>query len=116
MNRERAECLAAHEIVAYLDGELPVDRRAEIERHLDECQLCEAAVAGVARLESKEEYLRSADSILTRVRLRTAAPPAKAAGRRPGAHFLPARQYLALAATLVVGVGAAVYLARPGAS
>jgi tetratricopeptide (TPR) repeat protein len=117
MNSEPEECLSAHELVAYVDGKLPVDRKAEIDRHFDECRLCAASVEGVARLESSEEYLRSAHSILAHVRTRTAtvAMPAIAA-RKSSSRYWSARQYLALAATLVAGVGAALYLGRPGQS
>jgi tetratricopeptide (TPR) repeat protein len=114
MTHEPDPCLAAREILAYLSGELPEGRRDEVNRHLDKCRLCEAAVEGVAGLEWREGFLRSTDSILARVRSRTAmAVTAVSAARRPGPRFRPAPQYLALAATLVLGVGAAVYLTRP---
>lgn len=105
-------CLTAPEIVTFLDGQLPEARRVEIERHLDECRLCGAAVEGVAALEWREGFLRSAESILPRVRARTAALARSAAQRR--VRRPPVTRYLALAATLVLGLGGAVYLARPG--
>ena len=115
MTDEQNPCLAASEILAYLDGELPEGRKAEVDRHLDECRLCGAAVEGVAGLEWREGFLRSTDSLVARVRARTAtAVMAAAAARRPAPRFRHAPQYLTLAATLVLGVGAAIVLTRPG--
>jgi hypothetical protein len=113
MSDDQSGCLASREILAYLDGELPEPRRADIDRHLDECRLCGAAVEGVAGLEWREGFLRSTDTLLARVRARTAAA-GTAAERRTVSRFRPAPLYLTLAATLVVGVGAAVILTRPG--
>jgi tetratricopeptide (TPR) repeat protein len=118
MTSERGTCLGAQEIVAYLDRGLTERRRAEIDRHLDECRLCGEAVEGVAGLEWREGYLRSTESLRARVRARTAAAVTAAAVRHPPvARFRPARPapfYLTLAASLIVGVGAAVVLTRPG--
>ena len=115
MSDKQDPCLGAPEILAYLGGELPEGRRAEIERHLDECRLCGAAVEGVAGLEWREGFLRSTDSILARVRARTAkAVTAASAARRSAPRFRPRPQYLTLAATLFLAVGAAVTLTRPG--
>jgi anti-sigma factor RsiW len=71
-NQDR--CLAASEILAYLGGELPEGRKAEVDRHLDECRLCGAAVDGVAGLERREAFLKSTDSMLARVRARWQRP------------------------------------------
>jgi tetratricopeptide (TPR) repeat protein len=115
MRDNQNPCLAASEILAYLDGELSEGRKAELDRHLDECRLCGAAVEGVAGLEWREGFLRSTDALLARVRALTAtAVTAAAAARRPAARFRHAPQYLTLAATLVLGVGAAIVLTRPG--
>jgi len=114
MSSERDPCLAAPDILAYLDGELPESRRAEVDRHLDECRLCGAAVEGVAGLEWREGFLRSTDSLRARVRTRTATGVAASAARSPAPRFRLAPQYLALAATLVLGVATAVVLTRPG--
>lgn len=115
MGDRQHECLAAAEIPVYLDGGLLEGRKAEIERHLEECRLCGAAVEGVASLEWREGYLRSTESVLAGVRAHTATAVAKArAARRPAPRFRPAPQYLILAATLVLGVGAAMYLSKPG--
>ena len=57
MSDEHDPCLTASEILAYLDGELPEGRKAEVDRHLDGCRLCEAAVEGVAGLEWREGFL-----------------------------------------------------------
>jgi tetratricopeptide (TPR) repeat protein len=115
MSDEQNPCLAASEILAYLAGELPEGRKAEVDRHLDECRLCGAAVEGVAGLEWREGFLRSTDALLLRVRARTAtAVTAAAAARRPVPRFRYAPQYLTLAATLFLGVGTAIVLTRPG--
>jgi tetratricopeptide (TPR) repeat protein len=113
MTHARNSCLGASEIPAYLDGALPEARRAEVDRHLDECRLCAAAVEGVAGLEWREGFLRSTDALLARVRARTAAL-VTAAPRRPTARFRHTPHYLTLAATLAIGVGAAIVLTRPG--
>jgi len=115
MRDNQNPCLAASEILAYLDGEVSEVRKAEMDRHLDECRLCGAAVEGVAGLEWREGFLRSTDALLARVRARTAtAVTAAAAVRRPAPRFRHAPQYLTLAATLVLGVSAAIVLTRPG--
>jgi len=108
MSDNQNPCLAASDILVYLDGELSEGRKAEMDRHLDECRLCGAAVEGVAGLEWREGFLRSTDALLARVRARTAA------ARRPAPRFRHAPRYLTLAATLVLGVGAAIFLTRPG--
>jgi len=115
MDDKQNPCLTAPEILAYLGGELPEGRRAEVDQHLDECRLCGAAVEGVAGLEWREGFLRSSDKVLARVRARTAmAVTAASVARRSAPRFRPAPQYLTLAATLVLGVGALVYMTRPG--
>jgi len=115
MTEQRNPCLAAAEILAYLDGQLPEGRRAEVGRHLDECRLCGAAVEGVAGLEWREGFLRSTDTLLARVRARTAAAAAAASlARRSAPRFRHAPQYLTLAAMVVLGVCTAIILSRPG--
>ncbi len=115
MSEQQNQCLPAPEILAYLDGGLPEGRRAEVQRHLDECRLCGDAVEGVAGLEWREGFLRSNDRLLSRVRARTAAAVTAAArARRPAPRFRRAPQYLTLAATVALGVSAAVVLTRPG--
>src|SRR5262245_19340713 len=111
MEERQHACLAAPEILSYLGGELPEGRRAEVERHLDECRLCGAAVEGVAGLEWREGFLESTDSIRARARARTAAAVTAAAPARRVASRLP--QYLALAATVVVAVGTTFLATRP---
>jgi tetratricopeptide (TPR) repeat protein len=108
-------CLSSAEILAWLEGTSSPERKAEIDRHLEQCRLCEAATEGVANLEWREGFLRSADSLLERIRARTAAAATGAPpGRRRAVRLRPAPQFLALAATVVVGVGAAIVLTRPG--
>jgi hypothetical protein len=113
MDNEHDPCLAASEILSYVDGELAEGRKTEIDRHLDECRLCGAAVEGVAGREWREGFLKSTERVQARVRARTgAAVRATAGARRPAPRFRPAPQYLTLAASLVLGLGAAVYLTR----
>jgi anti-sigma factor RsiW len=119
MGRERGSCLADREILSYLDGELEEPRKTEVDRHLDECRLCGAALEGVAGLEWRHGFLRSADSVRARVRTRTAAasaamPAGSAARLRSAWRVRPAPLYLIVAATVVVGLGSAVLLSRPG--
>jgi tetratricopeptide (TPR) repeat protein len=119
VGRERESCLADREILSYLDGELEESRRIEVDRHLDECRLCAAALDGVAGLEWRNGFLRSADSIRAQVRTRTAAAsaammPGSAGQLRPTHRMRPAPLYLTLAATLVVGLGTAILLTRSG--
>jgi tetratricopeptide (TPR) repeat protein len=113
MNRDPDECLSAEEVVGYLSGEFRGDEKTEVDRHIDECRLCAGAVEGVASLESRQDYLNSAGSIRTRLRLRTAT--GTPAVRQSRSWVWSARQYLALAATFVVVAGATVYLTRPDA-
>jgi tetratricopeptide (TPR) repeat protein len=111
MTDEITPCLSPSEVMACLEGTLPADRKAEVDRHLEECRLCEATMEGVANLERREGYLRSTDALLARVRARTVAA---AAVRRGAPRFRHAPQLLALAATVLVGVGTAIVLNRPG--
>lgn len=106
-------CLAEQEILDYLDGGLPERQRTEIESHLDQCRLCGGAVEGVAGLEWREGFRRSAEAVRARARARTAGVAA-AARQREARRFRPRPQYLALAATVVVASGAGVILSRPG--
>ena len=113
MSDTQGSCLTAKGILEYLDGDMAEGRRAEVERHLDECRLCQAAVEGVAGLEWREGFLRSTERILSRVRAPKPTPAVAAVTRRAAPRFRFAPQYLTLVATLVLGVGAAIYLARP---
>src|SRR5262245_60639213 len=113
MRETQAACLEADEILSYLEGGPSAARRSEIERHLAECRLCGAAVEGVAGLEWREGYLRSADAVRRRIQGRTAAArKASAAARRVSPRFRPIPAFLTLAASVVVGVSA-VSLLRP---
>jgi tetratricopeptide (TPR) repeat protein len=114
MADETTPCLSPAEVLACLSGTLAAGRKAEIDRHVESCRLCEAALEGVATLEWREGFLRSTDDLRARVRARAApAATAAAATRRRAPRFRHAPQLLALAATLVVGVGTAIVLTRP---
>jgi hypothetical protein len=39
--------IARHELLEYLDRELPADRRAEVAQHVEDCSACGAELAGV---------------------------------------------------------------------
>ncbi len=41
-----------HDLVAYVDGELPADRAARVERHLRACSSCSAVVAGLRQVNA----------------------------------------------------------------
>jgi tetratricopeptide (TPR) repeat protein len=112
MNRDADECLSAQTIVSYANGELRDAEKAEVERHLDECRLCAGAMEGVVGLESRQDYLTSADSVRTRIRLRAAFEVPSV--RQSPSRVWSALPYLALAATIVVVAGTTVYLTRPG--
>ena len=113
MSNDLGPCLNDTEILEYLDGGLPEGRHAAVAAHLEECRLCAASVEGVASLEWREGFLRSVESIRARVRARTATMTADARIPRQAPRFRrPAPQYLALAATLVLGVSTAVVLTR----
>jgi tetratricopeptide (TPR) repeat protein len=113
MNRNIDRCLSAHEIASYVKGDLPDGEKAELARHLDECRLCADAVEGVAGLESKQDYLNSADLMLTRLRLRAASAAPSPPVRQSVSRVWSARPYLALAATVVILAGLSAYLTRP---
>jgi tetratricopeptide (TPR) repeat protein len=114
MDPKQEACLSAPEILEYLDGAVPSGRKAEIDRHLDGCRLCEAAVEGAGGLEWRGGFLKSSDSLRARIRARTAmAVAAKAMARPTVRRFRSAPQYLTLAAALAVGAGATVFLTRP---
>jgi putative zinc finger protein len=115
MTDEITSCLPPSEVLAYLEGTLSPARRAVVDRHLEECRLCEAAIQGAATLEWQEGFLRSTDALLARVRARTStAATAAAPVRRRALRFRHAPHLLALAATVVVGVGTAIVLTRSG--
>ena len=88
MNGVRKGCLTTEEILAYLGNETG-PARSGIERHLDECRLCAAAVEGVAGLDDREAFAASADRVRARIRERTARATAAARERRPRAWLRP---------------------------
>lgn len=99
----RTECLTARELVAYATREVPPEKLAELEEHLSDCRLCLDATAGVRELADAESFVGTVESLNAKVRHRSKAR----------ARLNPSWQQLfALAATLVLGVGGAVYLFR----
>jgi anti-sigma factor RsiW len=114
MSNDPGPCLKDTEILDYLDGGLPEARQAAVAAHVEECRLCAASVEGVSSLEWRDGFLSSTESLRARVRARVATMMAGAPTPRPTPRFRrPAPQHLALAATLVLGVGMAVVLTRP---
>jgi tetratricopeptide (TPR) repeat protein len=111
MSRDLDECLSPHTVVSYVNGDLREDEKADIERHLDECRLCAGAVEGVAQLEPRQDFLTSADSLRTRLRLRAASGSSSSVRQSPS-RVWSARPYLALAATIVIVAGMTAYLLR----
>ena len=72
MSEPKSQCQdALHELYGYLDGELTDDRRAAIQRHLDECQPCaepydfEAELRDVVRRKCQEQV---PDNLMAKVR------------------------------------------------
>jgi anti-sigma factor RsiW len=89
---------------AYLDGELSEQAAEEVRRHLEGCPACvrrqEQAFALAATIRAEVPYHRLGDEARARIRrtlVRRAAP--EAAARAP-----VARRWLALAASLVLGL------------
>lgn len=112
MSQEVDECLSPQTLASYVNGDLSEDEKAAVDRHLDECRLCGGAMEGVAALASTEDYLQSAQSVRTRLRLRAASAPPSI--RQSASLMRSARPYLVLAATIAVVVGLTAYLSRPG--
>ncbi|MFL5515122.1 MAG: anti-sigma factor family protein, partial [Gemmatimonadales bacterium] len=92
---------------AYLDGELPEESAEEVRHHLEGCPACvrrqEQAFALAAAVRAELPYHRLGDEARGRIRqtlARRAAPEAVSQARR----FPIARRWLALAASLVLGL------------
>jgi mycothiol system anti-sigma-R factor len=62
---------ALHELYGFLDGELTEERRAAIQRHLDECQPCaepydfEAELRDLVRRKCREQV---PEALMTKIR------------------------------------------------
>ncbi|HEY6696663.1 MAG TPA: mycothiol system anti-sigma-R factor [Acidimicrobiales bacterium] len=62
---------ALHELYGFLDGELTVERRVAIQRHLDDCQPCaepydfEAELQAVVRRKCQEQV---PDALIAKIR------------------------------------------------
>jgi mycothiol system anti-sigma-R factor len=63
---------ALHELYGFLDGELTVERRVAIQRHLDECHPCaepydfEAELRAVVRRKCQEQV---PDALIVKIRV-----------------------------------------------
>lgn len=107
---------------AYVDGDLPAARRAELERHLDGCACCREWL--VALRATQHELRALADDSLgfdlsQVVRGRIEAMPGPAAPRRGRQHgrwrwFVPAG--VGAAASIALGVAMGVALMAPAAA
>jgi hypothetical protein len=102
-----------------VDGTLGAIRRAELEMHLDQCEDCRALLADLRRIREAADSLdelRPPDRVWLQIagrlrqegRITEAVPDARA--RRPHA------AWLALAAALLVAVGASLMLVWPRAA
>lgn len=118
MNRAEALCESMQErCTARLSGELPAEERAELEAHLAGCTVCAAEAAELAALwQGLAETGESVPTARMRARLDAVLAEELAAGRVAAAQAplafpggrsgLPSRRrLLALAATLLVGLG-----------
>jgi anti-sigma factor (TIGR02949 family) len=87
---------------AYLDGELDAPGMAAFEQHLETCPDCAAdldAEEALRRsLQRAELYERAPESLRSKVRVATAAPPARTSAH-PGAW-----RWLAVAAALIIAI------------
>jgi mycothiol system anti-sigma-R factor len=87
---------------AYLDGELDAPGMAAFEQHLETCPDCAAdldAEEALRRsLQQAELYERAPESLRRKVRVATAAPPARTSAH-PGAW-----RWLAVAAALIIAI------------
>lgn len=104
---------------AHVDGELPPEKREEVERHLQSCERCGSFVrrsrALMANLEALPREIPPPRDLRPVWRGRTPQPPGIEAEPLP--HRVSSRTYrrywIALAAAALVALGSAVLLSRP---
>lgn len=56
-------CPSQDKLLAYVKGELSADERHEVEKHLQDCELCSEAVEGLSAIRRKDQipgWLRQA--------------------------------------------------------
>jgi hypothetical protein len=104
-----AEHITEGALQALLDGELPLDERAAVERHLAGCLVCRREVA---ELRAASDTLAVALAALDRAPERMEA--ARAASRRRSGWAGQARRALPRAALFVLGAAGVASAALPG--
>ena len=105
--------LTDRELLQALDGELPVDRLSAVDRHLSECETCnarQAAIASTAAASAAEcRSSMAGEPPIERSRARLSAALARevAVPRRPWLALTPA---VAMAAIVVLAATASIYV------
>lgn len=109
------------ELGDYLEGDLPLARRALVDAHLDECAACAARLAGLRRavealraLEDPEPPARLASSVLARIEAGEGRPGSLA--RWLGSLPAALRARAALPGLVLVAAGLVALWLRPGPS
>jgi predicted anti-sigma-YlaC factor YlaD len=103
-------CLTVHRVYDYLDGALPAEESAAVERHLEECPACRHALDARKRLAEAADCLPPfsvPDDFAACVMSKLPAAPVK----KPRLRLVWAS---AAAATLVSGLGLGVILSGQG--
>jgi anti-sigma factor RsiW len=100
--------LAENTIHGYFDGELDAVRSAEFERHLENCDRCQAVLEGLesfrTQLQQSDLYERASSDLRQKVRKQIAQESNAAVSARPSSKrwfLLPAFGTLAAAAALI---------------
>lgn len=101
------------DLQAYLDAELKLPERREVERHLDGCHRCGAALAALRRMAGT---FSAGVGLIdpTAVRPRSPAAAGSATGQRVRGVSVGARRILPRAAVLFLFLGAAASATVPG--
>jgi anti-sigma factor RsiW len=111
------------DLVAYVDGELPADRAAAVERHMQACSSCSSVVAGLRQInalpqppviEPSADFDRMFWTKLAGVRTEAAEPRGLERWRSAVWSFFTRPAGLSLSAGLALGVFVVtLYLLRP---
>lgn len=103
-------CLKRDELQGYLDNSLSADQRFDIENHLLDCPLCEAALAGFANADPQlsEEHLTQIEAAIPSIS--TTQSPKKESTTAARVKPLRRRNWLAAAAAIgLLVLSAALY-------
>ena len=101
--------IAEHELLEYLDRELTIDRRAEVDRHVQECAACGAQLEGLRAVSQGFTAALQQFDVSPYYGFDAVLARRKSQGQR----YLPLRA-LAKAAVLVFVIGGAGAAAIPG--